>query len=193
VYARDLPQEVVEELWRRFRAALEPVRVAGKLGYVLLQMPKWFPPTRESRAFLEQAVGRLAPLPVAVEFRQAGWMAEARRARVLEFLHQNGLIYVSVDEPQGTPASVPPLAETTSDELAVIRFHGRKQATWDKRGVSTTERFGYLYRKDELAEWLGRIRDLAGRSRQVHVLMNNCNRHYAVQNAKELAELLAAG
>jgi len=27
----------------------------------------------------------------------------------------------------------------------------------------------------------------------VHVLMNNCHRHYAVQNAKELAALLAAG
>jgi len=25
------------------------------------------------------------------------------------------------------------------------------------------------------------------------VLMNNCHRHYAVQNAKELAALLAAG
>jgi len=59
--------------------------------------------------------------------------------------------------------------------------------------VSTTERFGYLYRKDELAEWVGRIRDLAGKSRQVHVLMNNCSRHYAVQNAKDLAVLLESG
>ena len=106
--ARDLPPEVIEEIWRRFRAALEPLRVAGKLGYVLLQMPKWFPPNRESRAYLERAAGRLAPLPVAVEFRQAGWMAEARRARVLEFLRATGLVYVSVDEPQDTPASVPP-------------------------------------------------------------------------------------
>src|SRR5207248_3599058 len=116
-------------------------------------------------AYLERAAGRLAPLPVAVEFRQAGWMAEARRARVLEFLHQNGLIYVSVDEPQGTPASVPPLAETTSDALAVVRFHGRKQATCARRGVSTTERFGYLYGREELGEWVEKIRALAQRSR----------------------------
>src|SRR5262249_57527564 len=102
-----------------------------------------------------------------------------------------GLGAVSVEEPQGTPASVPPLAEATSEELSVVRFHGRKQATWNKPGVSTTERFGYLYRKDELAEWLGRIRDLAGRSRQVHVLMNNCHQHYALQNPKDLAPLLA--
>ncbi len=190
VYARDLPPDVIEEIWRRFHAALEPLRVAGKLGYVLLQMPKWFPPTRESRAYLERAAGLVAPLPVAVEFRQAGWMAETRRARVLEFLRATGLVYVSVDEPQGTPASVPPLAETTSDGLAVVRFHGRKQSTWDRPGVSTTERFGYLYGREELGEWVEKIRGLAERSRTVHVLMNNCYRHYAVQNAKDLAVLL---
>jgi len=193
VYARDLPSDVVREIWRRFRAALDPLHVAGKLGYVLLQMPKWFPPTHESRADLERAAEWLGPLPVAVEFRQAGWMADERRDRTLAFLRATGLVYVSVDEPQGTPASVPPLAEATSEELSIVRFHGRKQATWNKPGVSTTERFGYLYRKDELAEWLGKIRDLAGKSRQVHVLMNNCHRHHAVQNAKDLAVLLESG
>ena len=39
--------------------------------------------------------------------------------------------------------------------------------------------------------WVPRIRALARNARSVHVLMNNCNRHYAVQNAKELATLLA--
>src|SRR4029077_4205152 len=110
VYARDLPPEVVDEIWRRFRVALEPLHVAGKLGYVLLQMPKWFPPTRESRAALARAADRLGPLPIAVEFRQAGWMAEERRARTLAFLRATGLVYVSVGEPAGTPGSAAALA-----------------------------------------------------------------------------------
>jgi uncharacterized protein YecE (DUF72 family) len=191
VYPRDLPAGVLDELWTRFRNGIRPL--GGKLAYVLFQMPKWFTPTRESHAYLEEIPARLPEIPIAVEFRQAGWMAEERRTRTLDFLRRHGLVYVSVDEPQGTRASVPPVATTTSDALAVVRFHGRRKATWDRPGVSTTERFGYLYREDELREWVGRIRDLAGRSRTVHVLMNNCHRDYAVQNAKDLAGLLSEG
>jgi uncharacterized protein YecE (DUF72 family) len=191
VYARELPAPALDELWARFHAALEPLRAAGKLAYVLFQMPKWFPPTRESHAYLEGVPARLPGARIAVEFRQAGWMADARRTRTLEFLGRHDLTYVCVDEPQGTRASVPPVAAATSDVLSVVRFHGRRRTTWDKPGVSTTERFGYLYREDELREWAEKIRHLAGRTRDVHVLMNNCHRHYAVQNAKELAALLA--
>jgi uncharacterized protein YecE (DUF72 family) len=192
VYPRDLPPALEDELWRRFGAALEPLVSSGKLGYVLLQMPKWFVPARASYAHLERARERLPGMTIAVEFRQAAWMTEDRAPRVLDFLRQNGLVYVCVDEPQGTRASVPPVAAATSDRLAVVRFHGRKQSTWDQPGVSTTERFGYLYRPEQLREWVGRIRGLASVSRGVHVLMNNCYRDYAVQNAKELADLLAA-
>jgi uncharacterized protein YecE (DUF72 family) len=193
VYPRDLPPALEEELWRRFAAALAPLVTSGKLGYVLFQMPKWFVPARASYAFLERVRERLPGMTIAVEFRQAAWMTDERAPRALDFLRRAGLVYVCVDEPQGTRASVPPVAAATSDALAVVRFHGRKQATWDKAGVSTTERFGYLYRPEQLGDWVGRIRDLAGKTRQVHVLMNNCYRDYAVQNAKELAELLGGG
>ncbi|HYR96683.1 MAG TPA: DUF72 domain-containing protein [Candidatus Binatus sp.] len=190
VYPRELPPAVLEEIWKRFGAALEPVRAAGKLAYLLFQMPKWFAPSRESHAYLESLPSRLAGARVAVEFRQAGWMTDERRDRTLDFLRRHGLVYVSVDEPQGTPSSVPPIATATTEETAVVRFHGRNQAVWDKPGASTTERFGYLYRPAELREWVPRIHALSRRTRQVHVLMNNCYREYAVQNAKDLAELL---
>jgi uncharacterized protein YecE (DUF72 family) len=190
VAARELPPPVVDELWRRFLAALAPLRTAGKLAYLLFQMPKWFVPARESYAYLEALPSRVPGATVAVEFRQAGWMAEERRGRVLDLLRRLGLVYVAVDEPQGTAASVPPIAETTSDALAVVRFHGRRTENWNRAGVSTTERFGYLYRPDELHEWVPRIRALARGAREVHVLMNNCYRDYAVRNAKELAGML---
>jgi uncharacterized protein YecE (DUF72 family) len=118
-------------------------------------------------------------------------MTPERRTRTLDFLRRRGLVYVSVDEPQDTPASVPPVAEVTDEDLAVVRFHGRKPGVWTKPGVGTVERFGYLYTKEELAEWLPRLRAVAARTRRVHVLMNNCRDHFAVQNAKELAAMLA--
>lgn len=191
VYPRELPAEVRDEIWRRFRAAVRPLEHAGKLGYVLFQMPKWFAPERESRAFLEALRERFPGPPLAVEFRQAGWMTDARREKTLGLLAEHGLVYVSVDEPQGTPASVPPVAAVTSDALAVVRFHGRRLETWTRPGVGTTERFRYLYAPGELAEWVEPIRGLARRTRNVLVLMNNCYRDHGVQNAKELADLLA--
>jgi uncharacterized protein YecE (DUF72 family) len=193
VYPRELPAAVVDEVWKRFHSALEPLRATGKLAYVLFQMPKWFVPNREARRYLESLGARLPDAPIAVEFRQSGWLAPDRRQRVFDFLARTGLLYVSVDEPQGTRASVPPVAVATSDDLAVVRFHGRNEATWDKVGASTTERFGYLYAPRELREWVPRIRALAAKTRRVHVLMNNCHRDYAVQNAKDLAEMLADG
>ena len=192
VYARDVPPDVLDQIWLRFAAALAPLESAGKLGYVLFQMPRWFIPSRESDAYLERVAERLAGFRVAVEFRQSGWMTERRVPRTLDFLRAIGLVYVSVDEPQGTAGSVPPVAAATSEALSVIRFHGRRVETWTRPGVSTTERFRYLYRPEELRDWVDRIRDLAGKSRQVCAMMNNCYRHYGVENAKDLAGLLAA-
>ncbi len=191
VYPRDLPPPVLDEMWTRFHAALAPLRDAGKLDYVLFQMPRWFTPTRESHAYLDAIQARLPATRIAIEFRQSGWMTDERAARTLDFLRRRDLVYVAVDEPQGTAASVPPLADATSAQLAVVRFHGRRTDTWTKPNATTIERFGYLYQESELREWVPRIQALAKQSRQVHVLMNNCYRHYAVQNAKDMAVLLA--
>jgi len=192
LYPRELPIEIDTEIWRRFSSALVPLHEADLLGYVLLQFPKWFPRSRASLAYLESCIARL-PYPLAIEFRDPSWFIEDRAERTFEFLRARGLAYVSVDEPQGTPASVPPLAEATSDDLAVVRFHGRNRDVWNRQGVSTVEKFGYQYTPDELREWQPRIERLAKQTRRVLVLMNNCRSHYAVQNAKELATMLAAG
>src|SRR5439155_5053229 len=55
VYARDLPEEVREEVWRSFRAALEPLRTSGELGAVLLQYAPWVRPARHTPDMLGRA------------------------------------------------------------------------------------------------------------------------------------------
>jgi len=193
VYPRDLPSAVSEEICARFVRALAPLRDAGKLAYVLLQMPPWFAATRGNARALEAYPSRLPGLPLAVEFRRADWLADDRRERTLDLLRRNRLTYVAVDEPQGTPHSVPPAAEVTTPALAVVRLHGRRRETWTTPGVPTTERFGYLYTVDELREWVPRVQALARGARDVLVLLNNCRGSSAVRNAKELAALLAEG
>jgi uncharacterized protein YecE (DUF72 family) len=53
-----------------------------------------------------------------------------------------------------------------------------------------SERFRYLYARDELREWAPRIHALARRVETTHAVMNNCYREYSVQNAKDMATLL---
>jgi uncharacterized protein YecE (DUF72 family) len=191
LYPKEVGDEVVRELARRFREALEPLRGSGKLGPILLQYPVWFPISSENRQRIAAARELLPGCRLAVEFRNATWLSERNRSETLALLHDHDLAYTCVDEPQGFVSSVPPIAVATSD-LAYVRFHGRNARTWEARAPSAAIRMSYRYSRQELAEWVPRIERLAGSAREVHVVMNNCHRDYAVTNAAELAELLAA-
>jgi uncharacterized protein YecE (DUF72 family) len=191
VYGKDLPREAVDEMWSMFRGALMPVHSAGKLGAVFLQFPKWFFYGRDSLELIEAAREHLPDYAVAVEFRNPSWLNEKHREQTLVFLRERGIAYTSVDEPQGTAASVPPIAEATAD-LSVVRFHGRRVETWDKPNVGVEERFKYLYSEDELREWVPKVQKLAAESTAVHALMNNCYADYGVRNAQQLQMLLQA-
>ena len=92
-----------------------------------------------------------------------------------------------VDEPQGFKSSVPPVTAVTSADLALVRFHGRNADTWEAKGITPAERFRYLYSRDELGEWVPRIRQAASEARETHVLMNNCYANYGTTNAREIA------
>lgn len=189
LYLRDLPRKVVEELWGRFRSAILPLDSAGKLGVVLLQFPPWFAAGASQMEYILSCKERLGQYRAAIEFRHVSWLGEANRGRVLGFLRENDLPLVCVDEPQGFKSSVPPLAEATSD-IAVVRFHGRNRAAWEKPGVTASERFNYYYSEAELEEWVPRIRALAEKSGWVHVLFNTNYGDQGVVNARLLGKLL---
>lgn len=192
VYPKDLPADVQAEIFARFWVALEPLRKAGKLGCILLQYPDWFAISRASKDEILHARERLPDDRIAVELRNATWMGERNRDETLAFLRQHGLTYVSVDEPQGFPSSVPPVAAVTSGDLAVVRFHGRNAETWKAPGLTAAERFNYRYSIDELREWVPKVDALASEAKEVHLLMNNCYGDKAVRNAEELGALLDA-
>jgi uncharacterized protein YecE (DUF72 family) len=190
LYASHLPPKAVEEAWRRFHEALLPLDSAGKLGAVLLQYPEWFTPRHASREELRKVPERLPGYRVCVELRNRAWLADRDRDHTLATLRELGFALVCVDMPQGFRSSMPPLAEATSPELAVVRLHGRNRETWGKPRATVQERFRYLYREDELREWVPRIGKLASEARQVHVVMNNCFEDYAVRNGRQLMDLL---
>jgi uncharacterized protein YecE (DUF72 family) len=117
-------------------------------------------------------------------------MKEGKQERTLDLLREIGATYVVVDEPQGFKTSVPPVVAATSPDLAMIRFHGHNAENWEKRRITAAERFRYLYSEDELREWVGPARELAGQAEQLHILMNNCYADYGVRNAAQFADLV---
>ncbi len=189
VYRKDLPPELLDAAYRYFREALEPLIEAGKLGAVFLQFPRWVFPSNEARDSILDNRERLG-LPIAVEFRHGSWFNEKNAERTLRFLEDNQIPYVAVDEPQGFKSSVPPVVVQTSPELAVFRFHGRNAANWERKDIPPSERFRYLYDLDQLADWAPQITAVARKTRQTHVVMNNCYSNYGTTNAKEIAKLL---
>jgi uncharacterized protein YecE (DUF72 family) len=193
LYAKDLPRELYDAVWDRFLDALEPLRSSGKLGGILLQYPRWFLPSPEDKAMIADAATKLAGTPGAVELRNRIWFGSDRSTKwTLDMLRDLGLAHVMVDGPQGLESSVPPVAAVTNPGLAMIRLHGRRQATWEATKVPTVERYRYLYSQQELDSWLPKLREAAMEATRTVALLNNCYGNYGTTNARELVAMLAS-
>jgi uncharacterized protein YecE (DUF72 family) len=193
LYAKDLSPEISDSVWHHFIAALTPLRDAGKLGSILLQYPRWFLPTPENKDLLAESALRLAGIPATVELRNGVWFKDSNATqRTLDMLHQLGLTHVIVDGPQGLVSSVPFVHEITNDTLAMVRFHGRRSATWEAPGVATVERYRYLYSEEELMPLIQSVRTVTKHVAQTVAFMNNCYGNYGATNAREMLAMLAA-
>jgi uncharacterized protein YecE (DUF72 family) len=192
VYPRDLAPEIYDEVWSIFRDAVQPLVDAGKLGSVLLQYPQWFMPGTSARSALLEARDRLDGIPCTIEFRNRAWFDQRGRDHTLKFLTDYALPYVIVDEPQGLPNSVPPISAVTAPSLAIVRFHGRRDDMWNRRGVSVADKYRYLYDRDELASWVPRVLDVAEKAEETHIVFNNCYANYGTTNALEMSAMIAA-
>lgn len=163
------PRELRALVFERFLEALEPLRSAGKLGGILMQMAPYVVPKEASYDYLGWAREQLDGYEVLVEFRHKAWFEHP--AEPLRFLEQHGMTYVIVDAP------VFPTVVARTSPTAYLRLHGRNAQTWHKRTGSTAERFDYLYSSRELAEIAATARGLeADGAEVVNVMFNNNGR-----------------
>ncbi len=178
-----LTHERKEPDFQGFVAALTPLVESGKLGCVLAQFPYSFHPTPENRNYLALLRAGFGDLPVVVELRNAGWVAD----ETFDLLHSLNLGYCCVDEPQ-LRGLMPPLAIATGP-LAYVRFHGRNAAKWYAHDEAW-ERYNYSYSAAELNEWAPKIRALEAEAPLTLVYFNNHYRGQATQGARDLGQLL---
>jgi uncharacterized protein YecE (DUF72 family) len=167
------PREFRAEVFARFHDALSPLREAGKLGGVLMQFPSYVVYKPVSLEYLEWAAGQLRDDRMLVEFRHRSWFEDENRAEVLSFLEELGATNVVVDAPKTDAKNLVPTVVAATSPLAYVRFHGRNAETWNVRGGSASERFDYLYTREELTEWGEPLRQLSEDSEEVYVLFNN--------------------
>lgn len=184
---RPSPQ-VLERAFDMFWSSLEPLKKAEKLGMLLFQFPPYFVRKSANFDYLAALRARLPQADLAIEFRHPSWVAEGQpRRETMEFLHRNGLSYVSVDCPQG-PSIVPSFLEATTAQM-YVRFHGRNRETWFKKNITAAERFKYLYAERELEEQAARLQGAANVER-AYVIFNNCYSNFGVMNATTMAQIL---
>lgn len=191
LYYRDFPTEILDELWRRFIEALGPLREAGRLVAVHFQFAPWMLRNREGIDHLRECARRMAGHQLSVEFRNATWFHGSHAEDTLRLQSELGAAHTVVDGPQGFHNSVPALWEATVPHLAVVRLHGRNDATWNAKGLTAaSDRFNYDYPYAELESLADQIRQLARRASLVQVIFNNNNEDQGQRNATTLMALL---
>ncbi len=171
-------------------AAVAPLREAGKLAALLLQLSPSFSPRGNELDELAPIIERCDPLPVAVELRHRGWVEGERLESTLEWLEAHRAVFVCTDSPQGdAPTMMPPVDAVTRDDFAYFRAHGRNAEGYLK-GKTVAERFAWTYTDEELHELRGRVQGLADLAGDVRTAFNNNRGADAPKSAERMRELL---
>jgi uncharacterized protein YecE (DUF72 family) len=188
----DLPFETKNDMFEAFRESAGVFQKHGKLAMVLVQFPPWFDCTTQNVNYLLYVKKQLYMFPIAIEFRNQTWYANAMKDKTLAFLKQHEFIHTVCDEPQAGVGSVP-FVPIATHHKALVRIHGRNTFGW--RNVGHGEnwrkvRFLYDYNDDELKGLQAQIELLQAQAKDVYVLFNNNSGGHAAQNAKKLQRLL---
>ena len=192
----DLPEatpEALAELSRvttadvdRFKAGLDPIASAGRLGALLAQFPASFHDTAANRNYLTWMLGTFRDYPVAVELRHKTW--SDRIAETLELLNAFSAAWVQIDEPK-FQFSIRQNYLPNVKGFAYMRLHGRNVAQWWKHDAPE-DRYNYLYSLDELRPFAEIASATDVIVRKAYLYLNNHFSSKAVVNAAVLKSLV---
>lgn len=165
-----------------FMYAVRPVVESGKLLCLLAQFPYSFHFTPENLDHLRRIREWFKDTEINIEFRNQQWINSV----AVDLLRKENLGFVCVDEPAVKGLIKNVIAATSN--IAYVRFHGRNADKWYSSEGS--ERYNYLYRREELLEWVAKIRELDGKSQYTVISFNNHPMGKAVENARIMMEML---
>jgi uncharacterized protein YecE (DUF72 family) len=163
-----------------FRAGIEPLAAAARLGALLAQFPPSFKDAPATRDYLTQLLRILKGYPVAVELRHRSW--SDRIGETLALLNEFGAAWVQIDEPKFR-FSIRQNYLPNVEGFYYMRLHGRNVEKWWRHGASE-DRYDYLYSADELKEFA----ETAGAARTlVKKLYLYTNNHFSAKSVANAA------
>jgi uncharacterized protein YecE (DUF72 family) len=145
----DLLAQVTPSDIDEFRAGIDPLAAAGKLGALLAQFPASFKDTPAARDYLAQVLRAFRDYPVAVELRHRSWSDAI--ADTLAMLNGFNAAWVQIDEPKFR-FSIRQNYLPNITSFYYMRLHGRNAAQW-WRHDNRDDRYNYLYSGEELREF----------------------------------------
>jgi uncharacterized protein YecE (DUF72 family) len=166
----------------RMNACLDILAARGRLGLLLFQFPYSFKPGPAAFDRLDRLHAPFRAHPCGIEVRHRAFDSDG----FFDFLRERALSFANIDQPTLSGNLGPTCLRTAP--AAYVRLHGRNAEKWFSHG-ETWERYNYLYSREELAPWAGRIRTLA-KDGDVYVILNNHYRGQALKNARDLQEML---
>ena len=167
------------------RQAADLVRLQGRLAALLAQFPWSFRNSPENTGYLLGLFKLFDGYPLAVEVRHKSWDTP----EFFDLLAGHRAAFCNIDQPL-FDASIGPSAVSTTPDFAYVRLHGRNHKNWFREGAGRDDRYDYLYARDELAEWVDRIKQLGLKSGKVYVITNNHYRGQAMANALQIKNMI---
>lgn len=165
------------------KAGFNSLAEEGTLGAVLMQFPISFKNTGPNRDHLELLIRQFREYPLAVEVRHSSWSNEG----ILSYFEQKGVAFCNIDQPLLGQAVKP--SEHVTAPIGYVRLHGRRYDQWfDPEKPS--DRYDYLYNKEELQGWKTKIEKVAKKADVTFVVANNHFEGKAPANALELRSML---
>jgi uncharacterized protein YecE (DUF72 family) len=145
----DLLAQVTRSDIDEFRAGIDPLASAGKLGALLAQFPASFKDAAASRDYLAQLLRAFEDYPIAVELRHRSWSDAI--GETLAMLNEFDAAWVQIDEPKFR-FSIRQNYLPNIKSFYYMRLHGRNAAQW-WRHDHRDDRYNYLYSTQELQEF----------------------------------------
>jgi len=168
-----------------FKFGIEPLRTKQRLGAILIQFPWSFAGTEANRDYLVKIFSLFSGYPLALEVRHLSW----QNPRFFAFLSEHNVCFCNIDQPL-IGQSIKPTAVVTHKDFSYVRLHGRNYKNWFRKDAGRDERYDYLYTKQELDEWVERIKELEKNSQKVYIVTNNHYRGQAMANALQLKNMI---